>query len=137
MRPRTPYRADRAAKKTAAAPGAFSPSSGAERPDPLALDLSLGTVLKKIFAAELEPLAAPWRDRLAEAFDGLLDAKFRGHVRLGVVRRETLILYVDNSIWLSEFQRFHAATVWKRIHAAVPEAPLVNLIARLDPGPGG
>ncbi len=137
MRPRTPYRADRPAEKPAPAPGAFSPSSGAERLDPLARDLSLGSVVKKIFAAELEPLTAPWRDRLAEVFDGLLDAKYRGHVRLGVVRRETLILYVDNSIWLSEFQRFHAATVWKRIQAAVPEAPLANLIARLDPGRGG
>ena len=115
----------------------MAPSSGAERPDPLARDLSLGRIVKDVFAAELEPLTAPWRDRLAEVFDGLLDPRFRGHVRLGVVRRETLILYVDHSAWLSEFQRFHAATLWKRIRAAAPEAPLVNLVARLDPDAGG
>ena len=134
---RPSFRADRRRPNPAAAPGAFPASSGAERPDPLARDLTLGGAVKKVFAEELEPLTAPWRDHLAEVFDGLLDAKYRGHVRLGVVRRQTLILYVDNSIWLSEFQRGHAATLWRRIQSAVPEAPLANLIPRLDPDSGG
>lgn len=55
------------------------------------------------------------------------------HIRPGPLDRGTLIVYVSNSVMLSELKRFQGATLLKNIQAAVGANEIRKLVFLLDP----
>jgi predicted nucleic acid-binding Zn ribbon protein len=85
-------------------------------------------LLRKLGAAEhlwLREVEAKWTD--------LAGAAVAAHTRPGRYERDTLLVFVDSSVWLSELVRYGQNELLNKVRKRFPAQPLRSIRFQLDP----
>ena len=77
-----------------------------------------------------------WMDRLAEEWPKLVGAAVARHTRPGRVQRENLVVFVDNSTWLSELARYGKDPMLANLQKQFGNDRIKSVSFQLDPDEG-
>ncbi|MCE9615176.1 MAG: DUF721 domain-containing protein [Lentisphaerae bacterium] len=81
----------------------------------------------------LQPAEDAWLDELKASWAVLVGADMAKHTRPASVHQKVLTIYVDNSAWLSELQRFAQKRILENVQKRFGATRLSALRLRLDP----
>ena len=73
-------------------------------------------------------------ESLAEAWPDIVGADVAKHTRPGGLQGDALVVYVDNSTWLSELARYGKGKMLSNIQERVGNDSVSSVSFRLDPG---
>ncbi len=94
---------------------------------------SVGAILDGLIP-QLELLRLDWVDELVKIWPEIAGKAVADHTRPGTLNNRTLVVYVDQHVWMQELQRSGKkqllANIWKKCGTD----KVRDLIFRLDPG---
>ena len=76
-----------------------------------------------------------WEQKLLTDWPSLVGAQVANHSRPGRLDQKTLIIFVSNSVWLSELSRTSRPLLLKKLQAEFGSKKIKDLRFQLDPDP--
>ena len=76
-----------------------------------------------------------WLEQLTVDWDQIAGVAVAAHTRPGRMERDALVVFVDNSVWLSELSRRGSRALLQNILRRPDTQAVKRLIFRLDPEP--
>jgi len=95
-------------------------------------DVPIQDVLKDIFKS-LDSNDRSWLRTLEEEWSIMIGAA-SGHTRLGRFNRNTLVIYVDSSVWLHELMRYAYKDILARLQKRFGAERIKQIRIQADPG---
>jgi len=95
--------------------------------------VSIGSVIPEIMK-KLGLKGQHVLESLAEAWPDIVGADVAKHTRPGGLQGDALVVYVDNSTWLSELARYGKGKMLSNIQERVGNDSVSSVSFRLDPG---
>jgi len=96
--------------------------------DPRAIAEVIPALMKRLGAE-----APHWVRLLQDEWPGLVGAAVAAHTRPGRLDRESLIVFVDSSVWLYELERCGRQTMLSKLRERFPGLPARSITMQLDP----
>jgi len=96
--------------------------------------IAIGRVLAEVVKALRRDEQPPWVAELAREWPALVGAPVASHTRPGRLVSDELTVYVDNSGWLSELQRYAQQELLGNLQRRFGTAPIRRIRLQLDPG---
>jgi predicted nucleic acid-binding Zn ribbon protein len=101
-------------------------------PPPFRESVELGNVLKGL----VQRLGIDREDetlRLAQEWSSMVGEDVAAHTRPGRLDKGTLVVFVDNSVWLSELTRHGKHRMLQNVQQRLGNRSVRDLVLRLDP----
>jgi len=114
---------------------AFSPARR-KRPRSLPVadgGVALGEAIRQVIRT-LERESPSWTTELAAEWPALAGAGAGAHTRPGGWRNGDLVVYVDNSVWLSELKRYGQRDLLAALQRRFGKERIRQVRLQLDPG---
>ncbi len=77
--------------------------------------------------------ALQWTRDLAASWDVIVGSQIARHCRPGRMNGSELIVYVDNSVWLHELQRYGLKGMHAKVQAYCKQQKISSIRLQLDP----
>lgn len=97
-------------------------------PGVIALSDVMAVVLKRLGLEKQQ-----WYSILTDEWKRIVGEAISKHTRPGRIEGQTLIIYVDNSVWLSELSRFSSGELLAKIKERFGSGRIGNIRLQLDP----